>query len=480
MIEGAYMVFLRKTFIGLLILTAALSLPAVSLASDAKDVIGGLINKGELVQARQKVQEYLAKDPNDIDALMMKGNVILNEYFKSGPGLSVSANMDESIYETSIGFVAEPVRIVPRETAEEVAALWKQCLKIDPSREDIQMGLCYLYSMALMKAELLDRFPKMKAAIPHVQNLYYNMGDYARMFEERGRVDDCFEIYKAIVKLYPVVSGVNGDVAALYFRHGRYAEGLPYLKTALALKDADDMVYANGVLIFTLMGEYDKARAAGKGLEKVKKDGAGLLYDGVLEYVQGGGLWKEKLSGLSSRNDIKPEDAALAAFLISKDNMDDIDSYKKSVELARDSSIQLLLHDRARKRFPGSYEPRYNYAELLVYYKNYRAAIPVFMEILNGKFNMSADDREAVNFHYAWALQDSGSRQDADPIWTRLLTSKNFYMQSAAAYFLGKNALDRGRKKEAIEYFKMFSDKASKSKYATISWNRLNWLEKEK
>ncbi len=476
------MVLLRRTFIGLVMLGAALSaLPAVSHAtSDAKDVIGGLIDKGDLVDARQKVKEYLAKDPNDIDALMMKGNVILSEYFKSSGAISVSANMDESIYETSIGYIAEPVRVVPRETAEEVAALWKRCLKIDPRREDIQKGLCYLYSMALMKEELLDRFPKMKAAIPHAQNLYYSMGDYARMFEERGRVDDCFEIYKAIVKLYPDVSGVNGDVAALYFRHGRYAEGLPYLETALSLKDADDMVYANGVLIFTIVGEYDKARAAVKGLAKVKKDGAGLVYDGVLDYAQGSGQWKKKLSGLSSRKGIKPEDASLAAFLISTNNKDDIASYKKSVALAKDSSIQILLHDRARKRFPGSYEPRYNYAELLVYYKNYRAAIPLFKEIMSNTSSMSADDREAINFHYAWALQDSSSRQDADRVWSGLLTSGNFYVQSAAAYFLGKNELDRGKKKEAIEYFKMFSDKASKSKYATISWNRLNWLENEK
>jgi tetratricopeptide (TPR) repeat protein len=461
-------------------LGALSALPAASLASEAKDVIGGLIDKGDLVAARQKAQEYLAKDPDDIDALMMKGNVILNEYFKGSGAISVSANMDESIYETSIGYIAEPVRVVPRETAEEVAALWKRCLKINPRREDIQMGLCYLYSMALMKEELLDRFPKMKAAIPQVQNLYYNMGDYARMFEQRGRVDDCFEIYKAIVKLYPDVSGVNGDVAALYFRHGKYAEGLPYLETALSLKDADDLVYANGVLIFTIVGEYDKARAAAKGLAKVKKDGAGLLYDGVLDYAQGSGQWKKKLSGLSGRKDIKPEFSSLAAFLISQENKDDIASYKKSVKLAKDSGIQILLHDRARKRFPGSYEPRYNYAEMLVYYKNYHAAIPLFKEILSGTFSMSADDQEAINFHYAWALQDSGSGQDADRIWSGLLTSKIFYVQSAAAYFLGKNALDVGKKKEAIEYFKMFSDKASKSKYATISWNRLNWLEKEK
>jgi hypothetical protein len=476
------MILLQRAFIWLFVLNAALSvLPAVSLAkSDAKDVIGGLIQKDDLGKAREKVKEYLANDPNDVDALMMKGNVILSEYFKSGGEISVSANMDESIYETSIGYIAEPVKIVPRELAEEVATLWKRCLQLDNSREDIHKGLCYLYSMALMKKELLKQFPLMKAALPDAEDLFYNMGDYARMFDERGRLDDCFDIYKAILRLYPNVSGLNGDVAAMYFKRGRLAEGQQYLETALAQKGADEMVYNNAVLIFTVMGKYDKARSAAKGLSTLNKDEKWILYDGMLDYLQGKGQWKKKLGDLSGRKTIKPEDASLAAFLLSKDNTDDIESYRKSAKLTKDSSIQILLHDRARRRIPESHEPRYNYAELLVYYKNYNAAIPVFKEIVNGKYSLSADDQEAVNFHYAWALQDSGSRQEANQIWTGLLASKNFYVQSAAAYFLGKNALDQGKKKEAIEYFKMFSDKASKSKYATISWNRLNWLEKEK
>jgi tetratricopeptide (TPR) repeat protein len=464
-----------RFFLLLFVVIATLSiLPAPAHAkSDAKEVIGELIRKGEVKKAREKVHEYLAKDPNDIDAIMMQGNVILNEYEGSNSGISVSANTDESIYETSIGFITEPQRIVPRNVAEEVAALWKRCLALDNTRQDIHKGICYLYSTALMKKELLERLPKMKAAFPRSE-VYYNMGDYARMFADRDRLDDCFEIYETILRLYPEVSGLYSDIAGLYFKHGRIADGRRYIETALTKKGADEMVYANARLICTIKKDYDKALNAAKGLSRIKKNQDWLLYAGLLDDLRGGKGMRKTLASLAGKDS---EAGKLADFLISPDNKGDIESYRKAVNLAKDSSIQLLMHDRARNRFPTHFEPHYRYAEMLVYYKDYSDAIPVFEKIFSSNLKMSSDEQETVHFHYAWALQDSGKGRDADQTWKGLLTSKNFYVRSAAAYFLGKNALEQGKKKDAVAYFKMVSDKASKSKYATLCWNKLKVLE---
>lgn len=460
------------------LILSVLAVPSPAYAkSDAKDVIGGLIEKGDLERARSKAKEYLSKDPNDIDAIMMQGNIILNEYLNTQGSLAAFANTDESIYEQSIGYLGEPVKTVPRDVAEKVAALWKRCLTLDNSRDDIHMGLCYLYSMALMKKELLERLPKIKASLPRIKNLYYNMGDYARMFEARNHPDDCFEVYEAILKLYPDVSGLASDVAGVYFRHGRMREGLKHMDAALRKKGADEMVYANGVLIFTILGRYDQARDAFKGLSGVKKNKEWQVYDGLLDYLRGNSGWKKKLASYVAGPEAGEDSRSLAGFLLSRDNKDDLDSYRRSVDLAKESSIQILLHARARNRFPKSFEPGYRYAEMLVYYKNYDAALPVLREILGGTFTLTKDEREPVNFHYAWALQDSGNTQEADRVWKELLGSENFYMQSAAAYFLGKNAFERGAREEAVSYWKKVSDKAEKSKYATLSWNRLKWSE---
>ena len=139
--------------------------PYVSAQNNVIDDVTGLINQGKIEEASERIEWYQKKYPNNVDVLMMKGNVILNQYFFDTPGVSLSVNDNESIYDSSIAFVGEAPNVIPEAVAREVASYWIRCLNIDNSRSDIHKGLCYLYAMALMKDELIAHLPKMKDAL---------------------------------------------------------------------------------------------------------------------------------------------------------------------------------------------------------------------------------------------------------------------------------------------------------------------------
>lgn len=445
--------------------------------SDAAAVVGDLIQKGKITEARAAVEKYLKKDPDDIDAIMMKGNVILNEYLGGKGVITIAANENESIYDKSIGFISEPVYVVPVEVAEKVAKLWRRCLELDVSRDDIHKGLCYIYSMALMKRELLAHLPRMKAALPGITELYYNMGDYARMFEERDRLDDCLAIYKAILDLYPDVAGLFSDVAGIHFRYGKMDKAKEYMSLAMRKSNPDAMTFENAVLIFTVAGDYKKATEAYKGLSKINGNSDWLLYEALVEYSDGQAGWKGTMKAYLKGNGTNGEGKSFVEFLLSDRNKGDYAGYEKSIELAQTSVYQMLLHKKGMSSFGERFEPRFRYAEMMTFYKNYDEAVKNFKVILSRNAKLKPDEKQQLNFYYAWALEDSGRREDAARIWQDFLNSKNFYEKSVAAYFLGKKSLDRGDKQEALKYFRLVSDKASDSKYATMCWNRMNWLK---
>lgn len=464
--------------IGALLLSALLlGLPSAHAFSDAKAAIGALIKAGKIDEARTRVRDYLAQDPNDVDAIMMKGNVILNEYFDSQPSIAMSANDNESIYDSSIGSISEPVRVLPPKLAKRVTALWNRCLAIDPSREDIYKGVAYVEAMALEKKALIAHLARMKKALPNAKHLYYNMGDYARMFDERGHFDDAMEVYGAILTLYPQVAGLYSDVAGMYARHGDLDKVHHYLQIAMTKPDPDAMVYANAVILLTVTGDYDGALGAMRSRSALRQDSEWLVYRALLRRSRGANTWRADLERYLKQAKVKAAGRPLAQYLLGPDNKGDLSSYRRANDLADNfTAYQILLNRGAMRSFPDRYQPLYDYADTMTWYKNYRVAIPIWKHVLSLERDLSAKRKQAAQVRYAWALWANGQRSAAQPIWERLLGSDQFYVHSAAAYFLGKYALDHHDRKTALHYFDMVDKQANKSKYATMAWNQANAL----
>ncbi|HTH13113.1 MAG TPA: hypothetical protein VMB23_01865, partial [Spirochaetia bacterium] len=96
------------------------------------------------------------------------------------------------------------------------------------------------------------------------------------------------------------------------------------------------------------------------------------------------------------------------------------------------------------------------------------------------------EQRVTVLFQEAWALQAMDRRPEADKVWGMLTDASDFYIRSAAAWFLGEDALANGKPDEAKLWWTRtpvskvpllaVADEPARSKYAAWCASELKKL----
>jgi tetratricopeptide (TPR) repeat protein len=460
----------------LLALVCVLTTRAHAYSSDVNQEITELIGQKDFEGARERIEQYLAKDPDHIDALMMKGNVILNEYVQPLADVSVVSNSNESIYDDSIGMIANPREkmVLPEDITREVAELWLRCLDLDSTREDIHKGLCTIYARALMLDDLIGHLSVMKAALAE-KNLMYTMGNYARQVNERGGFGPAMEVYQAIQDLYPGHAGVTSDRAAMHFRFGNIETGARLIRAALVQGAGDEMILGNGVTMLTIVEDYEGALGAFRELERVTGDNSEwIFYRSLYRQYMGEKSWRDDLDQFKNS---RPEtgSSTLEEYMVSIGQLENFEQFEEAMKKPGQIWSTLLLHRIAMKKFPDRHEPVLSYANFLSYHRNYPRAIELYRSLFKGTLagQLSIEEAESARFIYAWTLYDSGQQKEADQHWQVLLGSEQFYIKSAAAYFHGKHLLSIGNLKEAYRVFNLVSTRASESKYAALCLNAI-------
>jgi hypothetical protein len=446
---------------------------------DPVNVIGNLIKSSQYELAQQRITEYLGSNPNDINVLMMQGNLILNERLAQG-----SANytiFNESIYQKTNGYHQLAPLLIPQPVAVAVAEPWRKCLELDPNRVDIQESLAYLYAQALMKPELLAVLPHLQADAAQPEEEKYVLCTLAGMLAERNALAEAVEVYQAIIGLYPKEPVVYADLADTLLQSGRLAEAQQYLAKGAVLPGSDKkQLYWTTFKLEATLGNYPQALAALQALAKLTHKRDWQFYQGLLLYYQNKPQWvREMQAFLAAASDTTDQnDRALASFLLSKANRHDYASYQKSLTFKVDAAFLLLLHKRAMTRFPNQAEPLINYAEFHNTHHNYAEAQKT-LTTLEARALITPDLAEPFHLQYAWALQNSPNKAKANQHWQKLFNAKDFFVKSAAVYFYGKNLLEAGNQPEAIKFFKMMASEAAQSKYAFYCQRLLLQLERE-
>jgi len=437
--------------------------------SNIVEEIKPLLKPETIDEAEKKVNGFLQKDPNNVDALMMKGNIIYYQYTFKQPDISLAANPNESIYDNSIGFMSEPILILPKETADQITEMWLKAVSINKKREDIHLGICHIYSISLQTDKLINYLPVLKDNTEINSYTPYNFADYARNLEDRGKFDDAIKVYLKISELFPRNGGLLSDIAGEYFSNGDLAKAKEYADAALTKPDVDAMTYGNAFFIYAVLEDYPAAlKMIRKKSEEMKNDDY-LFYQGLVELNEG----KEWKLTLKKYSETKSNDTAalnLTRLLLSETFDSSIETYKELIQTKLNDAYRILIH-AYYKNHTKEFLPAFNYAEAMTYNHRYRDAIKTFQEIETDK--LSDSEKQDIYFYLAWAYYKNGNLTEANQNWDKLINSDNFLYKSAACYFIGKYYLDNKNREKANEYFSLVSDKASESKYATYCWNLL-------
>lgn len=457
----------------LLIFLSILTLPLAAIAQpDIQQEITTLLKANKVEEAAQRVDAYLDKDPNNVDALVMKGNVVYKRYLLAEFSNRVlSGNENESIYDPAIGYLGAPPVILTREKANEINRIWLRAAALAPERTDIHFGICEVYSSALMTNELIRHLKTIKPQLPSDPDTPYLLADYARNLKDRNRTDDAFEVYKQIISMYPNHGGIHSDLANEYYQAGKMYFAEIAIAEALKKDHLDEMVYGNAFFISAVMGNYDLALKAARNEAKLQGHHHDELFYGLVQLSQGQREWRTTLKNYLSVEEDDDGHKALALLLTSASfSFSDVD-LKAVIELAVPDHFKLPVYEAFMLARPDDFDPAFQYAETLTYHANYQKATDIFREI--SMEGLSTQQREAFNFYHAWALYKNDEFENAITEWEPLENSENFFFQSASIYFLARFELYEGNPRTAKEYFERIAPRAGESKYAMYAKNIL-------
>lgn len=275
-------------------------------------------------------------------------------------------------------------------------------------------------------------------------------------------VDAAAVYWRQVPPLDPGRAYLWGDLAQLTFRSGDTARALEYAALALASPDLDPEALRASAQVFALNLDWNRASQA---LLKIPGERLGLLYQGLEAWRTGKDGWRVPLKAYVDNPGAQKTGVALASYLIGPAMRDTEAGFVEALK-AEDSLAVLAVRQKYVERYPDKFQPRLDLARSLCQYGSFVKALAHYAEIDRKAVATTPDQKQAVMFQQAWAHQASGHRAEAARLWSVLKDSRDFFLRSAASWFLGEEALRQGKVAEAREAWTPVSDEPARSKYA--------------
>jgi tetratricopeptide (TPR) repeat protein len=374
-------------------------------------------------------------DANNVDAWMMKGNLVLNRASEFLPPSKLIPYNAGNIFSQK----PEPLvgKIIPADTVFEIEKYWRKCLSIDSSRNDIRKGLCTLYGMALMKDKLKKEIVAViKNEKDADEEFPYKLADYARKFKERNAFEDGIDVYKFIASLYPALAGLRCDIAGEYFFQGYMNESLIWLDSCYNFKTVDETSFLNGAFLYSELGYFDDAQNVLNKYSNIYNRKMDKFYFGLRLFADTSNKYADELTEFINSVDTASyyTEVSLSKKLISFKSNFRFEDFK---QLASDKDLpeyyKVLILTRAVKQFADSCEPYLVYGVFQATIKNYGAAVQ-FLE-QGERCEMPNQQKEYWQLVYGYTLFKLGEYDKALSYFSLLYNSQNTFYKHAAKYF---------------------------------------------
>ena len=465
---------MRKVIICLLLL---LSIRTSAQSDFIINTVTLCIAEGRYNDAEKFLDSLLRVEPKNIDALMMKGNVLLNFSLMQTPPMNTITLDDESIYSQDLATLKTPTVLIPRDQALKIDRLWRQCIDIDSGRLDIREGMCTLYGMADMRKELLDYLPITAAAgKAKGKDFVYALIQYAQLLQDRGDKQGAYEAYKKIADLYPGISSVWCQLASAYRANGDITNAKLYADKAFTAPP-DMSACGDALDIYAVLGEYSKVLPVLKIISQDSTYPVYSFYDGIYRYAHHDTTWREQLSKYIKQFPTPPDSDILftaSLYMLSLQFHDDYHDFIRLLTFANSDFYTGLIIDKAVHDFKDSIQPYLEQAKLMVDGRNYPKANAIYASI--EKKNMDSELQIVYHMEYGFSLYCAGEYTKAISHFSKI-TDPAFMV--IADYFVAQSYLKSGNKPKALSYFQVILDSKDESKYSYLSKLTLEKINKK-
>ncbi len=390
------------------------------------------------------LDSILSEQPKNVDALMMKGNVILNHALFFKQNTRYWPEVDASIFETSDykrpKFLADSIVL-------QIESYWKKCLQIDPGRVDVRKGLCTVYSIALMKDSLHSEMARLMKMLQNNGAQAYEIANYAREFIRANKFDDAIELYQLIAKYFPNEAGLRCDIASEYFYKGKMKDALDWLDSCFNFKEVDETSFLNGAFVYSELGYYDNAQSVLNTYSRIYQRKMDLFYTGLRLFADSSDKCVEVLTEFCNSVDTFAylNEFLLAQKLIVFQHCFSFSTYQALIDMTPVHYVA-LIHQRAMRQF-STCEPFLMYGTYQNEIKNYSAAVQLLEDINNCATVSGKLDWWRLN--YGYALFMTGEQEKALGQFQLLYNSKGLFNREAARYFSAKIFIAKNLPEEA-------------------------------
>ena len=424
-------------------------------------------------KANRYLDSILKKHPQTVDALMMKGNVLLNYTWSHTSKYYFNIERAESVFDTTSINRDFFVPIIPEDTSKLIEHYWKQCLAIDSTRNDIKKGLCNLYSISLRVEPLKQQLWKMKALITANEENAFVYAEYARNIKARGEFDEAMKVYQFIADMFPQLSGIRCDMAGEYFYNGRPNDALRYLDSTLSKKEIDQTSFINAATVYSMLGYYDQAFITFERYSEYDTLYVAEFYKGLMMFARNDSGFYEQLQKFINHADEKSyyDEVQLAQKLIPYGKINF--GYEDYLALIQNEKIpnyyKVLIHQRGMKQFGGESTPFLLYGIFQCTLKNYSMARQFLDEVYNCK--LPAEQKEYYLLAAGYAMYKSNDAETSVKYFEPVINSQDVFKQQAAKYFIAK-VLTELKQKEGAKFLEELIKAKEETKYTWLVKNK--------
>lgn len=449
---------------------------AAALQLHAQEAFGKRIEKlimeGQYTAAEGITDSILMKNPGNVDALMYKGNL---QYYKSrdyNSMLSLFGNPDESVYSSEYAYIGQYTETVPKAVADTCAFYFINALKLNPARDDIRLGLCYMYSVSLQVDKLIELLPTL-LSVKSING--YSIRDYAYNILERGDIAGGMKVYEKISSLYPEDGNLMTDMAVEYFVNGDVENALRVANISYQLPNLDTITYNNLFFLYGVNEDFTKSIECSKKLAALTNNKQDLFYEGLVFMLQKNQDALKKLKEYVKATTPSTPEKALAELLINNNLNINPDQFDTIFSFGLTDAFNIVLSHHFYNMYRDAFLPGYNYAESLTYNKRYKEAALLFPFINTAAAN--ANQKSEYHFYYGWALYQLKNNYDANIHWQIAAESAIPYIQAGGNYFLGKYYFEKSDFVNARKYFLAGANAISQSKFSAFCSDYLGQIK---
>jgi len=278
-------------------------------------------------------------------------------------------------------------------------------------------------------------------------------------------------IWKKVPALDPSRSYLWGDLAQLCFRAGDAARAVEFARQVLTVPKPEPEALKAAAAVFALSLDWDRAAQA---LALVPSNRA-VLYQGLNQWRLARDGWRNTLKAFVDNPGSDTSGAKLAAYLCGPAMRDSESGFLEAMKT--ESTVPTLaVRQKYAERYPTKFQARFELARYLGEFGSFTKALEQYADIDRLALATTPEEQQSVALGEAWAFQRSGHPDEANRLWETLADVKEFYLRSAADWFLGQNALKQGKPADAKDWWSRVASEPGRSKYAAWAAEELNKL----